>query len=426
MSFQSGKVSFRRFAVLGGEMVAPEQELLDKLAEHRFLTHGGIGVVEEVEYGWTGGKHIDDGDFSFKRSVFNDAISFALRIDTNKVPGAVKKSMLAVEEEAAVKSNPSGFLSKAQKKQARQTVNEKMEVEMRTGKHCRTKVVEVLWDVPGKTVYAAASGSALEKLTEIFERTFGMELSPITAGTSARKVMPVREYEDIRPTAFSPSAEADLLPEYPWIARGPEPKDFTGNEFLMWLWNEADAGTSVIPTKSAGEVTLFIDKILDLDCVYGTTGKDAVRGDGVSRMPESRAALREGKVPRKMGLILHASEQYELTLSAETLAVSAGKLPDVEDAETPRVLFEERITRLRDLSKIIDGLFEAFAGVRLGPSWAAVLAKISAWIDRSSAVRKVANGPEAPVKNSGKYVTTADGRKITAHEMMGEIATKFA
>ena len=37
-----------------------------------------------------------------------------------------------------------------------------------------------------------------------------------------------------------------------------------------------------------------------------------------------------------------------------------------------------------------------------------------------------ANGPEAPVKNSGKNVTTADGRKITADEMMGEIATKFA
>ena len=58
-----------------------------------------------------------------------------------------------------------------------------------------------------------------------------------------------------------------------------------------------------------GEVTIFIDKSLDLDCAYGQTGKDTLRGDGPSRMPEARDALRTGKLPRKAGLILDVNRQ---------------------------------------------------------------------------------------------------------------------
>src|SRR6185437_11135619 len=114
-------------------------------------------------------------------------------------------------------------------------------------------------------------------------------------------------------------------PEYPWVAKGPEPKDFLGNEFLVWLWHEADARTGTIVTEGVGEVTVFFDRALDLDCAYAQTGKDTIRGTGPSRTPEARDALRVGKVPRKAGMLLHSSEQVDLTLTAESLAVGSAK-----------------------------------------------------------------------------------------------------
>ena len=89
MSFSSGPVSFRRFAVLGKAPKSPDQDLLDRLSEHA-LRPGEFGVPEEVEYGWNGGRHILDGNFSFDNNVYADALHFALRIDTNRVPGALK------------------------------------------------------------------------------------------------------------------------------------------------------------------------------------------------------------------------------------------------------------------------------------------------------------------------------------------------
>src|SRR5689334_2010890 len=108
MAFDSGSVTFRRFAVVGEGPAGIDQEMLDKLFEHA-LRPGEVGVPQEVEYGWSGGRHILDGRFSFEHNVFADALHFALRIDTNKVPADLKKAYSVMEEEAVAAENPSGF-----------------------------------------------------------------------------------------------------------------------------------------------------------------------------------------------------------------------------------------------------------------------------------------------------------------------------
>src|SRR5262245_15747103 len=106
MGFASGSISFRRFAVAGKSPKSIEQKLLDALSEHA-LRPGEFGVPEEIEYGWGGGRHVLDGDFSFENNVYADALHFALRIDTNKVPGELKKAYQMMEEEAVAANNPS-------------------------------------------------------------------------------------------------------------------------------------------------------------------------------------------------------------------------------------------------------------------------------------------------------------------------------
>lgn len=386
MGFASGSTSFRRFAVIGNQPAQIDQDLLDLLATHA-LKESEYGVPEEEEYGWSGGRHVLDATFSFENNVFADALSFGLRIDTNKVPGEMKKAYALMEEDAVAKGNPSGFISKLQKREVKDVVRRKLDDDLRSGRYRRSKVVPILWDLPSATLYSNASASTQEKLLEIFERTFDLKLEPLSAGNLALRRLESkgkrRAYEDARPTRFVNGPEGESqVPDYPWTAKGDEAKDFFGNEFLLWLWHEADAKNDAIET-SADAVTVFFDKSLDLDCAYGATGRDTLRGDGVSRMPEALDALRSGKLPRKAGLLLETNGlQYYLSLNAESFGFGSLKLPEVE-AENPRVLFEERIAMLREFCKSFDALYGAFLQQRAGSGWEGQTSTIRRWINKT-------------------------------------------
>ncbi len=296
MPFDSGSITFRRFAVIGNKQPqSVTQDHLDALAEFA-LREKELGVPEEVEYGWSGGRHVLDGAFSFENNVFADCLHFALRVDTNKFPGELKKAYQIMEEEAAAKKNPSGFISKLQKRDARDVVRRKIDDELRGGQHRRSKLVPVMWDLTTSTVYSAASGKAFEYLAEIFECTFDLTLAPLSSGTLALRLLEPkgkrRDYEDFRPTRFVTSLTSESeYPEYPWVLKGPEPKDFLGNEFLLWLWFEAEGKNGgSIQTEAAGEVTILIDRLLDLDCAYGQSGKDSLAGPCLPGFP--RPAMR--------------------------------------------------------------------------------------------------------------------------------------
>jgi len=387
MGFASGSVSFKRFAVLGDAPASVDQNMLDALSANA-LRPSEVGVPEEAEYGWSGGRHILDANFSFDNNVYADALLLGLRVDSNKVPGDLKKAYQLMEEEAAASTNPSGFISKNQKKDVKDIVRRRVDDELRDGRHRRSKLVPILWDLPSQTLYTPAAGKNQELLLEIFERTFGLSLLPLSAGSIAMRQLEPRgkrrDYEDLRPTRFVPGPEGDgQFPEYPWVAKGPEPKDFLGNEFLLWLWNEADHKGGVVALEGGGDASVLIDRSLDLDCAYGISGRDSLRAEGPTRMPEARDALRSGKLPRKAGFVYEsAGLQFSFTLNAETFAFGTVKLPEVEDAENPRVVFEERIGMLRDLCRSFDALFGTFLKRRASSTWDTETTNLRRWIQQ--------------------------------------------
>ena len=69
MGFASGSISFRRYAVIGEARSEVVQDMLDRLSEHT-LRPRELGVPEEDEYGWSGGRHVLDGSFSFENNVY--------------------------------------------------------------------------------------------------------------------------------------------------------------------------------------------------------------------------------------------------------------------------------------------------------------------------------------------------------------------
>lgn len=390
MGFSSGSVTFRRLAVINTqEQFGPSEELLDKLRNH-VLKQSDIGVPEEVEYGWSGGRHLFDATFSFEHNVFGDAVIFALRIDTNKAPGELKKAYIALEEEAAAAESPSGFVGKAQKKDVKDAVMRKLEDELREGRHRRSKLVPILWDTAKGIVYSPATVNSLEQLRELFERTFGAELFPLTAGSLALRQLEHqgkrRDYEDLRPTRFAMGPEGESqVAEYPWVAKGPEPKEFLGNEFLMWLWRDSETNGGTIELSDKTDVTVMIDRSLDLDCAFGQTGRDGLRGDGPTRMPEARDGLKSGKVPRKAGMIVDAGgEQFALTFSAEGFAFGSVKLPEIE-ADNPRELIEGRLDHLGTICHAFDEMYGKFLSLRASSKWEGWVGETRRWIAASAA-----------------------------------------
>ena len=394
MPFANGSLSFQRFAVVGKGPKGVEEELLEKAREHRLLE--AEGPVEDETWGWCGGRHLLDGSFDYESNVFNDCLHLGLRIDTNKPPGDLKRAYRAMEEQAA--QGDRQFLSKSDKRDAKDAADRRIEEEQREGRFKKSKMTPILWDVPAGVVYGPSSITLAEKLYELFDRTYGLSLIPLTSGNLALRRLEStgrrRDYEDARPTRFvvGPQGESHAA-EYPWVSKGPQAKDFFGNEFLAWLWWTTETAGGGIDLGNAGVVTLMIDKSLDLDCCFGLTGRGTLRGDGPAGMPEARHALRVGKVPRKLGLILDASSPFQLTLAGESLAVGGLRLPDPEDADSPRVLFEERINALRDFAGTLDGLFDAFLTARAGGGWPATSRKIGEWIARNTA-------PAAPARNA--------------------------
>ena len=136
MGFASGSVTFRRFAVVGEQPSAIDQDLLDRIEPH-VLRERDLGVPEETEYGWSGGRHILDGNIGFETNVYADALVFGLRIDTNKVPSDLKKAYTLMEEEVVAATNPSGFISKNQKRDVKDTIRRKLDDDLRSGRFTR-------------------------------------------------------------------------------------------------------------------------------------------------------------------------------------------------------------------------------------------------------------------------------------------------
>jgi len=65
---------------------------------------------------------------------------------------------------------------------------------------------------------------------------------------------------------------------------------------------------------------------LVLDCPRAVSENESIRSDCPNKLPEARRALQAGKLPRQAGMILvRHDQQYDLTLQAETLAVTFTK-----------------------------------------------------------------------------------------------------
>ncbi len=382
MGFFSGRVTCARFQVTGASPRIFGPDHLAKLADHQ-VGRQRLASADGVETGWIAGDHILDTRFDLAKNIINDMLFFALRIDTQKLPGDLLRAYYQVDLEAVMAGNPSGRPSLRQKREAKESARERLEHEARDGRFLKRKSIEVVWDRLSNEVYfGATSATHVDRLMTLFKNTFGHGYDGMTAGRRAYQLAELhqrtRGVDDASPSIFVPGASAE---DVAWILDEGN-KDFLGNEFLLWLWFRTETQDDTFKLSDDSEVTVMLARTLTLECPRGQTGYETITHEGPTRLPEARRAIQAGKLPRKAGLTLVRHDvQYEFTLHAETLAVGSAKLPPSEEEED-RARLEERATRVRHLIETLDLLFDAFGQVRFSSEWTAELTKMRKWLKR--------------------------------------------
>ena len=383
MGFFSGRASFLRFKVNGPAPRLFDDEHLDRLKD-RQAGRQRIASADGVETGWTAGDHVLDTDFHLAKNVINDTLTFDLRVDTDKIPSDLLRAYYAVELKALSKNNPSGFASARQKREAKEIARERLEQEAKDGRYRKRKCIPVLWDrQTNEVLFGATSLTQIDRLCSLFGQTFGVELDCVTAGRRAYQLAELhsrtRMVDDSAPSAFVPGVTPQ---DVAWIA-DESSRDFIGNEFLLWLWYYTDVHSDTIKLADNSEVTLMLARTLNLECPRGVTGHETISHDGPTRLPEARRAIQSGKLPRKVGLtMVRHSEQYELTLHAETLAVGGAKMPPPDEESDARGKLDDRANQLRALIETLDLLYDAFGQKRFGKEWEQELLGMQKWLKR--------------------------------------------
>ena len=145
MGFLAGSIGFERFRVEGAtfKKFSPKQiDALDKFAIGKIESDS----LEGANVGFLAGNHLFDQDFRFEKNVTHESLHCGLRIDTNKIPSALRKAWLAIELAPLLEENPHGRLTKAQRQEAKDAVEARCEEEARSGKFKRMQQFAALWD----------------------------------------------------------------------------------------------------------------------------------------------------------------------------------------------------------------------------------------------------------------------------------------
>jgi hypothetical protein len=390
MGFWNGRVTFTRYRVTGVSPLPFGEELLERIGQHLIGVHGTSAPADGIASGWAGGDHVLDLSIDVAKSVVDDAIHLAMRIDTDKIPSTLLRAYTQIEIDALAQGNPSGIATKAQRQQAKEIALKRAESEAADGRFRRLKHHPVLWDGRSNTLYAGTtSTSVLERLQVLFRETFDRELEPITAGSIAQSLstdptgdagLLAASFENGRfTTSADPASPASVLA---WSGDDQTGLDYLGNEFLVWIWHSLQSAGGTIGLSDGSEASVILAKTLTLDCPRGETGRDQLADDVPTRLPEALRALQAGKLPRRSGMILvRQGAQYELTLQAESFAVSGAALPKPEEGPlSPSEFRIARLESLRHLTETLDLLFAAYLDRRTSNFWHEELGRIRGWL----------------------------------------------
>ncbi len=383
VALAAGPISFQRFLVSGKLPTTVTDRLVAALQERSF---GRIPPTADRQVGWIGPRHLFENEFDAAAITAGRFAHLAVRVDQLAAPGAVLRSYIRQEEDVTRAASGRDFLSRGERKKAREAALLRAEQESRAGQFRRMGSIGVLFDLERRTIYIAnTSTKSGEIVAQLVADTLGVTPEAADPGRIAYELLHAsglaRGLENltamplVRAPAGSPEPET-------WAGRD---QPFLGSEWLTWLWFRSDADEGNLQLRGGTSVTVALDRVLQMKCDFGLTGTATLVADGPTQLAEARAALRTGKRPVRAGLVLGSSTgEARLTLSARQMAVSGLVVPDSEERD-PLAARVERFEHLADTVVVLDALFEQFLTLRTSRDWRNEHRRMCAWAAESPA-----------------------------------------
>jgi hypothetical protein len=345
----------------------------EALAAHRFRSIERA-ASEEVSVGWVTPGDATGDSFEAEDMCAGSAGWLRFRRDVKKLPAARLQMEIANAERARGKR-----LSARERRELKDHLHE----QLLPGILPRTTLTDVLVSGDCRTALLLTSGaSARDALGELTNGALQFYPTRLSAGELATRV--------------HGDAVGKLQREV-WPGGGPKQRtlalngDFLGDEFLLWLWwqSEVDGGTFLLPAgREGGEDRLYRECGVVVHELVAFEAEDeatslVLRHGLTTRAAEARAALREGRCPTKLRLLIaEGSREWFVTLDG-SLAMGSVRLPDhpeSKDEVTPLDLTYDRAEQWLRLWQIVEHLFDLFMQHRAGDGWGDRRAEIAAWM----------------------------------------------
>ncbi|HWI40299.1 MAG TPA: recombination-associated protein RdgC [Verrucomicrobiae bacterium] len=385
MGIFSNTVSVCQFRVIGE---VPQRDLFgwgsEKLAKQAFQPIDG--GTQESSTGWV---HVDDPrEFTFDAPLAfqrDHYLTFSIRTDTRKVPGALLKGEYELAEREFLAANP-GF--RRVPKQKREEIRERVKESLLARTLPVPATSDAVWDTRSGIVTFTSLGSKNVDLFDgLFRKTFeGFRLIP---------VHPFARGELVLEEALLPRLAAENKASGDSVLHSIRDNRWIGWDFFTWLMYLTMNGRSEYAVSRPGPAadgepfSAYLDDRLVL-LAQGENGTQKVTVAGPQdRFEEVRTALRAGKVIQEATLHLEQDENHwKTTLKGEMFHFASFRCPSVriekdagvDEASEREAVFFERMAVLERGFQLFDSLYRGFLAERLGEEWPRRMEAIREWI----------------------------------------------
>lgn len=146
--------------------------------------------ADEMAVGWVSATDFMDTTFQYASYAMDPYVVMGMRVDRRKLPAGVLQKYFRIELAKAKARREGQALSRTE----RETLKEKVKLDLMTRIPPGTQVFDVVWDTAKGTVwFGGASRSLLDTFEDYFRRCFQVELMPRLPYFMARALMPGEE-----------------------------------------------------------------------------------------------------------------------------------------------------------------------------------------------------------------------------------------
>ncbi len=185
MGFLSGSMTFESYHVGNSKLRTFDDEHVETLEQHAIVEKQRL-LNDQARAGFLAGDHLLDRDFNLEKNVFGDVLHFAVRIDTNQVPTAIRRAWLQIELAILTADSPERRPTKAQRQEAKDAVEARCEAAARSAQFHKMQQFPVLWDAKHRQLYCGGtSASASDVCSDLMAKAFDLELSRLSSGRLA-------------------------------------------------------------------------------------------------------------------------------------------------------------------------------------------------------------------------------------------------